>query len=361
MTRIIDLSSDTATRPCNGMREAMVNAAVGDDQKCEDPTVNELQARAADLLGVEASLFLPSATMANQIAIKVHTNPGDEAIVERTSHIVTSEVGGPAFLSGIMLHTVQGRRGMFTPDQLEAGVREKDPHCAPTRLVCVEQTSNRGGGSVWPVDLLHDIAASAHAHELAVHMDGSRLMNAVVASQIDATQHTAGYDSVTLCLSKGLGCPVGALLAGSRPVIESARRYKHLFGGAMRQAGIIAAAGVYALEHNVNRLAEDHANAIFLAEELAGMPGMEIDPGLVETNLVYFDVTQSGYSAKEFVATLLGRGVRMGAPAGQCYVRAVTHLDVTRADIEEAVHHIGAILLAPAADSPSLSIKDPPE
>jgi threonine aldolase len=347
MSPLIDLSSDTATRPSEKMREAMAKAEVGDDQKGEDPTVNDLQRRVADLLGMEAALFLPTATMANQIAIKVQTQPGDEAIVERTAHIVTAEAGGPAVLSGIMLHTVHGHRGTFTPSQLVAGIRGDDPHFPRTRLVCVEQTANRGGGAVWPIELLRDIADTAHARGLAAHLDGSRLINAVIASGIAALEHTRGYDSVTFCLSKGLGCPVGALLAGSRPFVAEARRYKHLFGGAMRQAGIIAAAGLYALDHNIDRLTEDHANAKLLAEGLADIAFIDIDIGGVETNLVFFDVARTGFTGPEFVHHLKNRGVRMGCSGGTTVIRAVTHLDIARSDIDKTIDLVRQMILEP--------------
>jgi threonine aldolase len=346
---MIDLSSDTATRPSKEMLAAIVQAPLGDDQRREDPTVNLLQEKLADLLGKEDARFLPSATMANQIALKVHTRPGDEVIVERSSHIVTSESGGAAFLSGLMLHTLQGRRGMFTASQVVQGIRRDDPHCPRTRLVCVEQTSNRGGGSVWPIGLLGEIAETAHEHQLFTHMDGSRLMNAVVASGISARRQVEGYDSVTVCLTKGLGCPVGALLVGSRELLREADRYKHLFGGAMRQAGIIAAAGIYALDHNVDRLEDDHANAKILARRLAEIPTLDLDCHGVETNLILFDVARTGLSGHEFLDRLGARGVRMGISVEPSLIRAVTHLDITRADVEETARIVEAMLNQPAA------------
>lgn len=333
---MIDLLSDTATRPSVGMRTYIAQAEVGDEQRREDPTVNALQERVAALLGKEAALYLPSATMANEIAVKTHTQPGDEVILERTAHLVTSETGAPAFLSGVMLHMVPGVRGMFTAQQVVDGIRQDDPHRPRTRLVCVEQTHNSGGGTVWPLAALREVAEAAHGHGLRTHMDGARVMNAAVASGVAAAEHTRGYDSVTFCLTKGLGCPVGALLVGSRGFIEDARRYKHLFGGAMRQAGIIAAAGLYALDHNVERLAEDHTHAKILARGLAEIPGIAIDVAHVDTNLVFFDVTETGLTAAEVVARLLARGVRMGANT-RTRIRAVTHLDVTQADVERAV------------------------
>jgi threonine aldolase len=336
VSTLIDLSSDTATRPSPAMRAFMAQAPVGDEQKQEDPTVNALQERVAALLGKDAALYLPSATMANEIAVKVHTRPGDEVILDHTAHIVHAEAGGPAFLSGVMLYPVQGVRGVFTPQQVDEGIRRDDPHCPRTRLVCVEQTSNLGGGTVWPLGQLRAVAEAARRHQLRTHMDGARLMNAVVASGVPAHEQTRGYDSVTFCLTKGLGCPVGALVAGDREFIQEARRYKHLFGGAMRQAGIIAAAGLFALDHNVERLAEDHANASILARGLAEVPGIRIDVEHVETNIVFFDVAGTGLTAQEAVARLRARGVRVGA-AGRTRIRAVTHLDVSQADVERAV------------------------
>ncbi len=336
MATLIDLSSDTATRPSTEMRAFMMQAPVGDEQKQEDPTVNALQERVAALLGKEAALFVPSATMANEIAVKVHTRPGDEVILDRTAHLVHAEAGGPAVLSGVMLYTVQGVRGVFTAQQVEEAIRRDDPHQPRTRLVSVEQTSNLGGGTVWPLAALRAVAEVAHRRQLRTHMDGARLMNAVVASGVPADEQARGYDSVTFCLTKGLGCPVGALVAGDREFIREARRYKQLFGGAMRQAGIIAAAGLYALDHNVDRLAEDHANAKLLARGLAEIPGVTLDLEHVETNMVFFDVAQTGLTAQDVVDRLLAHGVRMGA-VGRTLIRAVTHLDVSRTDVERAV------------------------
>ncbi len=336
MEKIIDLISDTATQPSRGMREFMMQAPVGDEQRQEDPTVNALQERVALLVGKEAALFLPSATMANEIAVKVHTQPGDEVIADITAHIVNAEVGGPAVHSGVMVQTLQGIRGVFTPEQVDQAVRRPGAHYPRTRLVAVEQTSNLGGGTVWPLQTLRSVAAAARRHGRRTHMDGARLMNAVAASGISAREQTQGYDSVTFCLTKGLGCPVGALVAGDHGFIAEARRDKHLFGGAMRQAGIIAAAGLYALDHNVDRLGEDHAHAKILARGLAEIPGVGIEGDHIETNIVFFDVGGLGLTAADAVERLLARGIRMGA-MGRTIIRAVTHLDISRADVERAV------------------------
>ena len=351
VTTIIDLISDTATRPSGGMRAAMAQAPVGDEQRQEDPTVNALQDRVAALLGKEAALYLPSATMANEIAVKVHTQPGDAVVLEEHAHIVTSEAGGPALLSGVMLHTVKGVRGIFTAEQVDQQLKADNPHYARTRLVSVEQTSNQGGGTVWSIERLRAVAETAHRHALCTHMDGARLMNAVVASGVPAHEQTRGYDSVILCLTKGLGCPVGALVAGDRAFIKEARRFKHLFGGAMRQAGIIAAAGLYALDHNVARLAEDHMTAKMLARGLAEIRGIGIDVEHVETNIVFFDVAGLGITAQAAAAALLARGVWVGA-AGRTRIRAVTHLDVSQADVERAVEIAHEVLGKAKAGTP---------
>jgi threonine aldolase len=353
LATVIDLSSDTATRPSDAMRQFMMRAPVADEQKLEDPSVNALQERVAALLGKEQAWYLPSATMANEIAVKVHTRPGDEIVIDRTAHIVNAEAGGPALLSGVMVYALTGERGIFTGGDVDGAVRRDDPHCQRTRLVCVEQTSNGGGGTVWPLARLREVAEAARRANLRTHMDGARLMNAVVASDVPAHEQTRGYDSVTFCLTKGLGCPVGALVAGDREFGKEARRYKHLFGGAMRQAGIIAAAGLYALDHNIERLAEDHANAKILARGLAEIPGIRIDVSHVESNLVFFDVTGLGMTAPDVVKCLAGAGVRMGA-SSKTRVRAVTHLDVSRADVERAVaiahETLGKVKAASPAD-----------
>ncbi|RMF83292.1 MAG: aminotransferase class I/II-fold pyridoxal phosphate-dependent enzyme [Nitrospinota bacterium] len=332
--RLIDLSSDTATLPTPEMRRFMAEAPVGDEQRNEDPTVNLLQEKVADLLGKEAALFLPSSTMSNEIAFKVHTKPGDEVIMEKTSHPIHFEAGGPAFLSGVMIYPVEGERGIFGPEEVEEAIRPDDPHFPRTRLVSLENTHNMGGGSIWPLEKMEAVCAVARKHGLALHLDGARLMNAVVATGIPAARYAAPFDSVCLCLSKGLGAPVGSVLAGSAEFIREARRYKHLFGGAMRQAGIIAAGGVYALDHHVERLAEDHAHARRLAEGLAEIPGIAIRPEEVETNILFFSLTpQARLSVPELIERLRKEGIRMIA-LGKNRIRAVTHLNISSQDIE---------------------------
>lgn len=335
-TIAVDLNSDTVTKPSREMRAFMCDAEVGDEQKGEDPTINRLQAMVAELLGKEAALFLPSGTMCNEIALKVHTRPGDEVLMDRTAHLFHFEAGAPGLLSGVVLSGLDGARGIYTPAQVEAAIHAPSRYAPPTRLLWLENTSNLGGGSVWPLETVRAVCATARAHGLATHMDGARLMNAVVASGIPAADFAASVDSVWVDFTKGLGAPVGAALAGSRAFIDEAWRYKQAFGGALRQAGIIAAGGVYALEHNVARLADDHANARVLAEGLAELPGIGIDPATVETNLVYFDVAALGMTAAKWCDATLAHGVRMSV-MGHTIVRAVTHLDVDRAGIDRAL------------------------
>ena len=339
----IDLYSDTQTRPSRAMREAMANAEVGDEQRNEDPTVRELCAMVADLLGKDAALFLPSGTMCNEIAYRTHTQPGEEIILHETSHALHFEGGAPAALSGVMLRTLPGERGMFTAEQVRRAIRDRGPHFQRSRLVSVENTTNLGGGAVWRPDALREVADTAHAHGLSTHMDGARLMNAVVASGVSAATFARGYDSVWIDMSKGLGAPIGGVLAGSHAFIAEALRHKHQFGGAMRQAGIIAAAGVYALKHNVDRLAEDHDNAQRFARLVAQIDGIGAGPDAVETNMIYFDVTGTGLTAPQVSERLLEHGVRIG-PMDEHRMRAVTHLDVDTAGVEEAARVLRAVV-----------------
>lgn len=335
----VDLYSDTLTKPTAEMRQFMAQAEVGNEQNHEDPTVNLLVEMVSELLGKEDAVYLPSGTMCNQVAFRVHCSHGDEIIMDETAHPIHSEAGGVAALSGAMIRPVQGVRGIFTGEQVKAAVRPVDDHHAPrTRLVSVEQTTNFGGGAVWPVGTIREVCAVARKYGLATHMDGARLLNAVIASGVSAREYAEGFDSVWLDLSKGLGAPVGAVLAGSKDFIRKAWRFKHQFGGAMRQAGIIAAAGVYALRHHVDRLEEDHGNARLLARGLAEIPGICVEP--VETNILFFDVSGLGMTADAFCQRLLEQGVRM-VPVERTRIRAVTHLDVNRSDIEYAVEAAG--------------------
>jgi threonine aldolase len=341
---VIDLFSDTGTRPSPAMRRFMCEAEVGDEQKGEDPTVNQLQEMVADMLGKEAAVFLPSGTMCNEIALKVLTRPGDEVVADRTAHLVHFEGGGPGLLSGVLIGAIQGERGIYSAAQLEAAVHSASRYAPPTRLAWVENTSNLGGGAVWPIGTIEAVCTTARRLGLRAHMDGARLFNAVVASGVSAKAYAAPFDSVWVDFTKGLGAPVGAALAGSRAFIEEAWRYKQALGGAMRQAGIIAAGGVYALRHHVERLAEDHANARRLAEGLAGCPGITLDPKGVATNIVIFDVAAMGLDARTFAGRMeREHGVRFSV-VGTSLVRAVTHLDVSRAQVDEAIASVAKLL-----------------
>jgi len=322
------------------MRKAMMEADVGNEQAFEDPTVNLLNDMVAELTGKEAAVYLPSGTMCNEIAFRVHCRQGDEIILDKTSHPLHWEAGGPAALSGAMCRPVEGIRGVFTAAQVHESVRPKNKLMPRSALVSIENTAGGGGGTVWPIERVTEVAGAARAHNLAVHMDGARLLNAVVASGTPASAYGNLVDSLWIDLSKGLGCPVGAVLAGSKEFIAEAWRFKHQFGGAMRQAGIIAAAGVYALRHNIERLAEDHDNAKLLAEGLAQIKGIEIDPRAVETNIVFFGVSGTGLSTTDFSARLLSEhGIRIGAASPRA-MRALTHLDVSRANIETTLRAI---------------------
>ena len=331
----IDLHSDTKTKPTPGMLEAMAKSEVGDEQLFEDPTVNALCERVAELLGMEAALFLPSGTMCNQIAAAVHCRPGDEIIADRTSHILTIEGAGAAVTARAAGNMLAGAHGIFSAEQLEAAIRPIDRYSPRSRLVSIEQTSNFGGGSVWPLETLRAITHIAKDHGLILHMDGARLPNACVASGVSAKDYCRDFDTAWIDFSKGLGCPVGAAMAGSRSFVDEAWRWKQRLGGAMRQAGILAGAALYALDNNVERLTDDHANAKFLAERLAKVPGLAVDAAAVETNIVMIDVGDTGLSAQQVSKSLLGRGVRMGAIDGT-NMRAVTHLDILRGEVEEA-------------------------
>ena len=336
---IIDLRSDTVTRPTPGMRAAIQAAEVGDDVFDEDPTVNRLQERVAGLLGKEAALFVPSGTMSNQICVKVHTQPGDELLCEASCHIYNFEAGGPAVLSGVTCRTVEGDYGILDVSQLEDKVRPVNEHLVRTRLVCLENTHNRGGGRVYPLEKIQAISGWARQNGLRMHLDGARLWNAVVATGIPAAEWAANFDSVSVCFSKGLGAPIGSALSGTRDFITRARRVRKLFGGGMRQAGVAAAAALYAVEHHVERLAEDHRNARVLARAIADTPGLRLDPPEVETNLVWFKVDPELGTAKDVAAALKQRGVRVH-PAGPQTLRACTHLDVSAAQVERAAEVI---------------------
>ena len=331
----VDLYSDTVTKPTLEMRRFMCEAEVGDEQKHEDPTVNRLQEMVAELLGKEAALFLPSGTMCNEIALRVHCRPGEEMLAHKSAHPIHFETGGPAALAGVNVQSLEGPRGQYDAATLEAAIRPDSRHMPRSRLVWIEQTSNLGGGSIWPLETVRAVTGVARARGLTTHMDGARLMNAVVASGISARDWAQPFDTAWIDFTKGLGAPVGAAIAGSRDFVAEAWRCKQQMGGAMRQAGIIAAGGVFALRHHVKRLADDHANARRLAEGLAALPGIKLDPATVETNLVFFDLAGS-LDASIAVERMLAHGVRMGA-LGPRTIRAVTHLDVSAHGIERAL------------------------
>jgi threonine aldolase len=315
------------------MRRVMAEAPVGDDVFGEDPTVNRLQEVVAELLGKEAALFVPSGVMGNQLALKVHTQPGDEVIVERQSHIPNYESGAPALLSGVQLNIIDGRQGILEPEQVSNAVRAGHYWEPRTRLFCAENTINKAGGVLYPLGKLDAVASAARTKGLATHLDGARIWNAAVASAVSERRYCEPFDTVSVCLSKGLGAPVGSVLAGPSDLIAQAHRYRKLFGGGMRQVGILAAAGLYALEHHRDRLADDHAIARRLAEGLAGIDGFTVDPAAVETNIVIFDVS---LTAARILDAFRSEGVLMVA-FGPHTIRATTHLDVTAADIDRVV------------------------
>jgi threonine aldolase len=341
---VIDLFSDTLTQPTPAMRRAMAEADVGDEQKFEDPTTNRLQEMVAAVLGQEAAVFLPSGTMCNQIAFAVHCAAGDEIIIDETAHPLTSEAAGPAVISRALLRPLQGHRGIFSAEQVAGALRPSRRHAPVSRLVSVEQTSNFGGGSCWSLDQISSVCELAHEHGLSTHCDGARIMNAVVATGTAASDFGRHFDSIWLDLSKGLGAPVGAVLAGPDDFIQRAWKWKQRLGGAMRQSGIVAAAGIYALQHNVERLADDHANARILAEAIAELPGVDLDPGTVETNIVIFDVAGTGLSATTIADRVLAQhGVRLD-PLSPSVIRAVTHLGVDRAGVDAAIEALRSVL-----------------
>lgn len=344
----IDLYSDTQTRPTPGMRDAMANAEVGDEQRDEDPCTNRLCEMVAEMLGKEAAVFMPSGTMCNQIAILVHCRPGDDIIADKSAHIINSEGGGPAVFSGTSIRPIDGVRGIFTAEQAEAAMRKPRRHAPRTRMIEIEQTANSGGGTIWPLEAVRAVGKLAQDNGLILHMDGARLPNAVVASGVAARDFAEPFDSLWIDLSKGLGCPIGAVLAGSKDFILQAWQWKQRMGGAMRQSGVIAAAGVYALENNIDRMADDHENAQMFAEGVTNLPGIAVDMESVQTNMVFFDVSGTGMTAAEVHERLLKRGVRIGEN-DKYRMRVVTHLDVTRDQVAAAAEALRDVVLEHAA------------
>ncbi|MBU0713228.1 low-specificity L-threonine aldolase [bacterium] len=337
MPRItIDLRSDTVTKPSQAMRNFIAHADVGDDVYGEDPTVNLLEERVADLLGKEAALYVPSGTMSNQIAIKTHTQPGQEVICEENCHIFNYEAGAPAFLSHVQMRPLHGEYGVLNIKDVENAIRADNLHLPPTGLICVENTHNRAGGTVYPLDNISELANLTAQKGIPLHLDGARLMNAVVATGIPAKDWASYADSVSLCFSKGLGAPVGSVLSGPRDFIQRARKYRKIFGGGMRQAGILAAACIFALDNNVNRLKEDHENARLLASELKNLAGIFIDMKQVQTNMVMIYIRHPKYNSETLSRALLSKGLAANAVDSE-RIRAVTHLNISKDQILQAV------------------------
>ncbi len=343
MDRFIDLRSDTVTKPTPGMHKAMLEAVVGDDVFGEDPTVNALQEKAARLLGKEAALFVASGTMGNQLSVKAHTQPGDEVIIEAGAHAMNFEAGAGAVLSGVQFCAIPGSRGVFDAAQVEAAIRVDDVHFPVSRLVVIENTHNRGGGTVFPLSKILQIRDLANQRGLRMHMDGARLWNACVATGISPAEYAAPFDSVSVCLSKALGCPVGSLVLGAKDFIKRVHRFRKMVGGGMRQAGYLAAAGIYALDHHIDRLEEDHRKALKLAQGLADIKNVLINPVEVETNMLFFDVSRAERTAQEVAAALRAKGILV-LPTAKTRLRCVTHLDVSFAEIDQARQAIEGVM-----------------
>ena len=332
---IIDLRSDTVTQPSREMRDAMANAPVNDDVIDTDPTVAKLQEKIAELLGKPAALFMPSGTMTNQAAVRLHCKPGDELICEEGCHIYNYEQGAYAALSGVAVRTISGSNYQMSLNQIEGMIRPDDEHTPVTKLLCLENTHNKGGGKILDFDEVRGMCDWAHDHGLKTHLDGARLMNAVVGSGISATEWASHFDTISVCFSKGLGAPVGSALVADQSMVAELRRHRKLFGGGMRQAGIIAAGALYALENNIERLAEDHANAKTIASIVSTASSLQIDPSTVDTNIIIFEVDPEFTSAPEFCERLLKAGV-WTFPFSNTSVRAVTHLHISAEQAQRA-------------------------
>ncbi len=341
---MIDFRSDTITQPTPEMRRAMMEAEVGDDVFGDDPTVNRLQEMIAEMCGKEAALFVPSGTMGNQVSIKTHTQPGDEIIVERNAHIFNYECGSPGMLSGVQVLPIEGHHGVITAEQIARVVRPVNIHHPTTRLICLENTHNRAGGTIFPLSEIQKIYQFARGTGLRMHLDGARLWNASVATGIPIKDYCQYFDSVQLCFSKGLGAPVGSIIVGNTEFIHRARYFRKAFGGGMRQAGILAAGAIYAVQHHLERLAEDHRRARRLAEAIAQLPGISLDLNTVQTNIVIFDMAHAAMSAEALVQRLQQENILM-IHFGESKIRAVTHLHIQDEDIERTISTLRAILL----------------
>jgi len=343
---LIDLRSDTVTKPTPSMRKVMAEAEVGDDVYGEDPNVNALQEEAAALLGMEAALFVPTGTMANQIALQAHTQPGDEVIAHPQSHMIRAESGAGAALAGVQFRTMGNPDGSLPADEVAGAIYLGDnPHFPPTRLICMENSNNFAGGTALPPAKIDPVADKAREQGVAMHLDGARVLNAAIALDIKPARLTAPFASATLCFSKGLGAPVGSVVAGDKAFIAVCLRYRKMYGGGMRQAGVLAAAARHALEHHVQRLAEDHENATRLAEGLGNMPHLKLIHGPPETNMIFFECAHPNFGMEKLVADLASRGVLIGG-MGPDQARVVTHLDVDRAGIEKTIAAFQQILAA---------------
>jgi threonine aldolase len=340
--KIIDLRSDTVTRPTPAMRQAILDAEVGDDVFGEDPTVNRLQVRVAELFGKEAALFMPSGVMGNQVCIKAHTQPGDEIIVEQDSHIHVYETAAPSVLSGVQMMAVPGTRGMISAEQIKGAIRPKAYYLPRTALICLENTHGLAGGTVYPIQTIKQIRELAMESGIKMHLDGARIWNAWVAAGIHPAQYAEYFDSLMVCFSKGLGAPIGSIIIGSREFIERARTYRKMFGGGMRQVGILAAAALYALDHNVERLREDHEKARALAAAIGNLASFKVDSETVQTNMVIAQIRNRELTQESVLAMLQEHGVLLTPERGNC-VRAVTHLDVTMDKIHQAISVFGKI------------------
>lgn len=351
MAAMIDLRSDTVTKPTAAMRAAMAAADVGDDVFGEDPTVNRLEERVAELLGKQAALLVPAGTMSNQIAVRIHTQPGDELLCDLNCHIFQYEAGGPAVLSGVTCRTFLGDDGILDLSQFEGQIHPDNQHLTTTRLVCLENTHNRGGGKVYPLEKIDAISRWARDNSLAMHLDGARLWNAIVATGVSGAEWGQHFDTISVCFSKGLGAPVGSALAGSKELIAKARRVRKIFGGGMRQAGVLAAAALYALDHHLDRLREDHANAQVFAAAVRSCPALKLVPDDVQTNLIWFRIDPAAGDARQLTERFFERGVLVH-PLGSHTLRACTHLDVSAQDVRRAADALVEIMKSLDAKRP---------